>query len=57
MSIARPEERRSGADPLRHHADCEYWHDQYSNECTCGLTAPRPAWSVLTPKEKNDEHA
>jgi hypothetical protein len=24
--------------PLHHNPDCEYWHDQYSFECTCGLT-------------------
>lgn len=30
----------------QHHPDCEYWFDQYPNECTCGLTA-RPVWSKL----------
>jgi hypothetical protein len=20
-----------------HHTDCEYWHDQYEWECSCGL--------------------
>jgi hypothetical protein len=23
---------------MAHHIDCEYWHDQYSWECSCGLT-------------------
>ena len=23
---------------MKHNPDCEFWHDQYDFECTCGLT-------------------
>jgi hypothetical protein len=23
----------------RHHINCDFWFDQYADECTCGLTA------------------
>lgn len=29
-------------DRLGHHINCEFWHDQYPHECTCGVTAPLP---------------
>jgi hypothetical protein len=35
-------ERRTGV--VRHAPTCAYWLDQYPWECTCGLTAPLPAW-------------
>lgn len=38
-------------DALRHPLDCEWHVDQYPAECTCGLTAPRPEWSTLTPRD------
>lgn len=28
----------------QHHACCDYWQDQYPDECTCGATAPRASW-------------
>jgi hypothetical protein len=34
---------------LFHHPDCDWHTDQYSRECTCGLAAPRSAWSQQTP--------
>ena len=27
-----------------HHINCDYWCDQYPQECTCGATAPRASW-------------
>ena len=27
-----------------HHRDCDYWFEQYPNECTCGATRPKAVW-------------
>jgi len=32
-----------------HHPDCMFWFENYQFECSCSLTVPRPAWSVLVP--------
>lgn len=49
--VAHPVDRRGTNDGelVCHHPDCEWHLDQYPWECTCGLTAPRPAWSDLEP--------
>jgi Holliday junction resolvasome RuvABC endonuclease subunit len=29
------------APPAAHDVNCEFWHDQYPQECNCGVTRPR----------------
>ncbi len=48
--MKRPRTTQPG-DHLRHSWECEWHLDQYAAECTCGLTAPRPEWSTLTPRD------
>jgi hypothetical protein len=31
-------------DAARHHINCEWQFEQYAQECTCGLTAPKAPW-------------
>lgn len=42
--------------PLRHALDCMWHFEQYNFECTCSLTAQRPAWSNLSPMTDAEWH-
>lgn len=34
---------------MRHNPDCDFWYDYWDQDCTCGLSRPRPEGSDLEP--------